>query len=111
MSRKFNVPKKYTHFAIIKSNSKVLTGWDYKKVEAEDIKYYSKMDIEDLEFNPKDVKVYSVKQLAKLGINPYDWSNWNSFIAPEQPAEKTLQELQKEIRTANTKSYLNNRRN
>lgn len=106
MARTFNVPKKYTHFALIVSSNKILTGWDYKKTEPEDIKYYSKMDIEDMEFSTKDVKVLSVKHLIKIGINPFDWSTWNSYVAP---AEKTLAELQKEIRTANTKSYLSNR--
>lgn len=107
MPRKFNVPKKYTHFALIVSSNKILTGWEYKNLEPEDIKYYSKIDIEDMDFNFKDVKILTAKALINKGINPYEWANWNSHV---EHVEKTLGELQKEVRKANTKEYLRNRR-
>ena len=68
--------KKYTHFAIIKGTNVIINGWDYKGTDIEDIKYYSKYDIEDMEYNFKDVKILTAKYLIRNNINPYDYSNW-----------------------------------
>jgi hypothetical protein len=109
MARAFNVSKKYTHFALIKSSNKILTGWEYKNLNPIDIHYYAKMDIEDMDFNFKDVKILTSKALIKIGINPFEWSNWNSYVTPTAPTEKTAIQLQSEIRKANTINYLRNR--
>lgn len=70
--------KKYTHYLIRKSDNKILNGWDYTGYDTEDIKYYTKIDIADMDINPKDVKILSKRFLEKSGINPQDWGNWSN---------------------------------
>ena len=73
-----NVNKKYTHFAVRKSNNMIVNGWDYKGTDKDDIIYYSKMDLNDIFPDNKlsEFKILSVKALEKQGINPFDWDSW-----------------------------------
>ena len=68
--------KHYTHFAVIKGTNVIVNGWDYRGTEDEDHKDYEKMDIEDLGYSYKDVKVLSAKHLVRNNVNPYDYQNW-----------------------------------
>lgn len=70
------VDKEYTHFALGKKDNKIVTGWEYKDLDADDIKYYAKIDLKDMDFKPTDFVILSVKGLKKRGINPFSWSNW-----------------------------------
>jgi len=74
------VDKKYTHFALRKSDNKIVNGWDYKNSDSDDIKLYSSIDLKDNDLNPKDYKVLSSKSLLKLNINPFEWENWAKYI-------------------------------
>jgi hypothetical protein len=40
------INKKYTHFAIDKKTNKIVNGWEYKNLDSESIKQYTKMDFE-----------------------------------------------------------------
>jgi hypothetical protein len=79
----------YTHFAILKSDNKIVDGWDYSNLYDEDsrsydnqsIKEYSKMDLTDNypENKLSDFKIINRKTLEKMGINPSDTNNWYKF--------------------------------
>jgi hypothetical protein len=68
----------YTHFAIMKSNSKIVDGWDYTGVDNESIKYYVKMDLNDNfpENKTSDFKIVTKRFLDKNGVNSSDSNNW-----------------------------------
>ena len=72
---------KYTHFAVLKRDNKVLTGWDYRGYDSEDLKsdkrHYFFDDIKDMQIDPKLTKVVTTKYLQKLGIDPFNFDNWN----------------------------------
>jgi len=72
----FKVDKSYTHFALDKKDNKILTGWEYENTDPEDIKYYSKQDLIDMDVKPSDYSILSVKALKQKGINPFSWSSW-----------------------------------
>lgn len=75
---------KYTHFAILKSDNKIINGWEYGDIDVEDLKsdkeHYFYYDIKDLDFKPKDVKILTRKALERTNINPFDTNNWYKFI-------------------------------
>lgn len=75
------VNPKYTHFAVLKSNNKIVNGWDYTGYDPEELKterkHYFFGDIADMGINPKIVAVLSTKTLERRGINPFDFSSWN----------------------------------
>ncbi len=79
------INRKYTHFATLKSNDKILNGWDYKNEDPEDLKQDKKIyffqDIKDMDIDTKLVNIYTRKQLEKKGINPFDTNNWFKFEA------------------------------
>ena len=74
------VDKKYTHFAIRKSDNKIVDGWDYKGIEPDEIKYYTKIDLKN-NFPDEKLSNFSIasgKNLINKGINPFDWANWGN---------------------------------
>lgn len=75
------IPKSYTHFIVRKSDNKIINGYDYKGVDADDIKYYTKEDFKDMEISSKDFTLLTKKSLESKGINPYDESNWTNSYA------------------------------
>ena len=81
-NKNFKVDKSYTHFAIRKSNNKIITGWDYKGLDKEEIIHYSKIDLKDLfpETKLSEFLILSLNTLNKKNINPFDWNNWEKNI-------------------------------
>jgi hypothetical protein len=77
-SKNSGINKKYTHFAIRKSDDKIVNGWEYKDLDKESIIEYCKIDIKDQFPDCKfsDYKIVTKKYLEKQSINPFDWSNW-----------------------------------
>lgn len=73
---RLKVDKKYTHFAVRKSDGKIVTGWDYKGTDKEDISTFSKMDLNDMDIDPKTVSVLTKMYLIGKGIDPFNWDNW-----------------------------------
>lgn len=70
----------YTHFAIDKNTNKIVNGWDYDGVSNEDIKYYSKLDLNDQfpDRKASEFKIVSRKFLEKNGVNVSDGNNWQN---------------------------------
>ena len=76
MARGGKIDRKYTHFALRGSDQLILTGWDYRGVDKEDISYYAKVDLKDMDVNPSDYKILTKDSLTKIGIDPFDTENW-----------------------------------
>lgn len=74
------IDKSYTHFAVRKSDDKIVTGWEYKGLDKASIKDYTKMDIEDMFPDSKysDFKILSKDFLKRKGIDPFDTKNWSN---------------------------------
>ena len=74
----------YTHFAVSKTSSKIVDGWDYSGYEPSELKQFKKdYFIDDLignGFNPKDIRILTLKGLKREGIDPNDDSNWSQGI-------------------------------
>lgn len=68
----------YTHYLVRNSDGKILDGHDYTDMDKESIKYYCRMDIEDMGLSPKEVKLITKRYLINKGINPQDWKNWSN---------------------------------
>jgi len=87
---------KYTHFAALKSNNKIVNGWDYSDYDSEELKSAKKeyffQDIQDMDIDPKLVAIYTRKYLEKKGINPFDTNNWYKFEADNWRDKDELQE-------------------
>ncbi len=70
----------YTHYAVLKSNNKIINGWDYNGYDSEDLRQYKKdyffNDIADMDIDTKQVAIYTKRSLEQRGINPSDWNNW-----------------------------------
>jgi hypothetical protein len=86
----------YTHFAIYKPTNQIMNAWNYKGIDAEELrlapKEYFFNDLNDMmdsfpegKINRKDVKIITRKALDKAGINPEDIKNW--YRAPEEKPE------------------------
>ncbi len=75
-AKQFKVDKTYTHFALDKASNKIITGWEYKDLDAQSIAYYTKMDLKDMDIKPSEVSILSVKGLKAKGIDPFNWDSW-----------------------------------
>jgi hypothetical protein len=75
----WEVDPTYTHFAISKNDGKIYNGWEYDSdTDKESILYYCKMDLNDMDLNPKDFKINSKKFLLGKGFDPLDSDNWKN---------------------------------
>lgn len=72
----FEVDPTYTHFAVGKKDGKIVTGWEYKDLDKESIKYYTKVDLVDMDFKPSDFRILTTKYLKAQGLDPFNWNNW-----------------------------------
>ena len=75
----------YTHFAIDKNTNKIVNGWDYNDEDYvfwsnEDIRYYSKLDLNDQfpDRKASDFKIVSRKFLERNGVDVSDGNNWQN---------------------------------
>jgi hypothetical protein len=73
------IPKSYTHFIVYKPTDKIMFGYNYKGVDADDIKYYTKQDLKDMDFDDVNYKLISKQRLIAKGIDPFDKSNWSNY--------------------------------
>lgn len=70
----------YTHFAILKSNGKIVNGWEYSDdLNTADIMYYCKFDMEDMDYKTSEYKIYTKEYLMKNGIDPFNPENWDKY--------------------------------
>ena len=73
------VSKKYTHFAVNKKTGKIVTGWNYKGVDKEEIPHWTKIDLKDMDLKPAEFSILSKAALEKKGIDPFDHvKNWTA---------------------------------
>ena len=88
----WEVNPEYTHFAINKNDGKIYNAWEYDSdTDKESIMHYCKMDLNDMDLNPKDFKVNSNKFLLSKGIDPFDSDNWkNTRMDEGDPEEKMV---------------------
>jgi hypothetical protein len=88
---------KYTHFAVLKSNNKIVNGWDYNGHEQSELNQFKRdyffNDIADMGINPKLVAIYTKRTLENRGINPLDTNNWFKFEADGWRDRKELNEI------------------
>lgn len=78
--------KKYTHFAVEKRTGKIITGWDYKGFDQEELnsekKYYFHNYLKDILsdvdsiFVASDYSILTRQKLVNKGVNPFDQKNW-----------------------------------
>jgi hypothetical protein len=73
-----SIDNTYTHFAVRKSDNKIVNGWEYKDIDNESIKEYVKIDLKNDFPNNKlsDFKIVTKKSLENTGMNPFDTKNW-----------------------------------
>ncbi len=71
------VDNSYTHFAVRKSDGKIVTGWEYNGLDNDSIKEYVKIDLTDMGLKPSDFTVLTVNGLNKKGLDPFDSNNWD----------------------------------
>jgi hypothetical protein len=69
------INKDYTHFAIDKKTNKIVNGWEYKNLDSESIKEYTKMDLED-QFSDREPSEFKILKKSKLKVDPFDIKNW-----------------------------------
>lgn len=101
--RPFKVNPKYTHFFVLKSNNKIVNGFEYEKdTDRESIARYAKEDLKDMDLKPSEVSVLTVKGCKQKGIDPFNWDSWNknsvdekTVISSTDGTEKTLTSDQK----------------
>ena len=73
------VDRKYTHFAVNKKTGKIVTGWNYKGVDKEEIPHWTKIDLKDMDLKPAEFSILSKAALEKKGIDPFDHvKNWTA---------------------------------
>ena len=80
MEGKWDVDPTYTHFAVNKNTGRIVTGWDYGDTDKESIIYYSKIDLKDMDLDPKDFKISTKRFLLNKGVDPMDSDNWEQTI-------------------------------
>lgn len=75
--------KNYTHFAVRKSDNKILNGWDYSEYDSEDLnsdkKAYFYDDMDDMDVPKNEYTIKKAQTLIRLGINPFDFDNWRNL--------------------------------
>ena len=72
---------KYTHFAVRKTDDKIVTGWEYKGIDKEELQadkeHYFYFDLRGMEVAPKTVRIMTAAGIVrKLGIDPFNQANW-----------------------------------
>lgn len=111
LNEEFKVDPTYTHFALGKADNKIVTGWEYKDLDVDDIKYYTKMDLKDMDLKPSDYTILSVKALKQKGIDPFSWDSWRKQNESLTEAEdkKVLDMIKKiKLRTMDAIKQINN---
>jgi len=94
----FELGAGYTHFAILKANGKIATGWNYSSLYDKDEKAYDNYSIqvyvrEDImndfpENKLSDFKLVTRKYLDKKNVNPSDTNNWFKTLSENNKISK-----------------------
>lgn len=93
---------KYTHFFLLKSDNKIVNGFEYSKdTDKESIAQYAKGDLADMDLKLSDVLVLTVKGCKQKGIDPFNPDSWKknidekTIVASSDGTDKTLTADQK----------------
>jgi hypothetical protein len=75
--------RNYTHFAVRKSDNKILNGWDYSEYDSEDLNsdkyHYFYYDMDDMDVPKNEYTIKKAQTLIRLGVNPFDYDNWKNL--------------------------------
>lgn len=78
--KNFKINPKYTHFAVLKSDGKIINGWDYNGYDSDELNsdknHYFIYDIKDMGYTSKDVKIITKRALQSKNIDPFNLDNW-----------------------------------
>lgn len=75
----YEIDPTYTHFAVNNQDGKIYNGWEYDSdMDKPSILYYCKIDLKDMDLNPKDFKIMTKKYLLSSNLDPFDSNNWKS---------------------------------
>jgi len=76
----FILGENYTHFAVNKQTNLIITGWDYKGIENEELRQFKSDyflgDLIDLEIEPDTANILTRKYIERMGIEITDTINW-----------------------------------
>lgn len=94
-----NIPSNYTHYAVRKSDNKIVNGWDYSNLydsetrgyDNASIKEYSKGDLIDMfpESKLAEFKIVTTKFLKNSGMDPSDTNNWFKYDSLNETTSTT----------------------
>ena len=80
------IPTSYTHFAVRKSDNKIVNGRDYSDKDSNELKQNMKenfgQDLEDMGLDITKFKIFTVRGCNSAGINPFDEGSWDN-VQPE----------------------------
>lgn len=72
-----SINPKYNYFAVLKSNGKILNGWEYEDdLDKESILYYAYADMTDMDYKRSEYNIASLKYFKNRNIDPFDPNNW-----------------------------------
>jgi|GEM_PF-3035867 hypothetical protein len=75
----YEIDPTYTHFAVNNEDGKIYNGWEYDSdMDKASILYYCKIDLKDMDLNPKNFKIITKKYLLSSNIDPFDSNNWKN---------------------------------
>jgi len=81
--KRHRADRKYTHFAVGKSDNKILNGWDYSKYDSAELNadkyHYFYYDMNDMDVSKNDYTIKKAQTLIREGINPFDFNNWKNL--------------------------------
>ena len=89
--------KNYTHFAVNKNTGKLLEAWNYKGIDADELRQYKKdyffNDIKELDLPLKtnEIKIVTKGILVREGINPEDINAWDN-LKKSVPVSEDIEE-------------------
>jgi hypothetical protein len=84
----WEVDPTYTHFAVSKTDGKIVNGWQYDaETDKESIAEYCKNDLKDMDLKPSDYKIATKGFMTKQGVDPFNTENWKSGV------QETIEEL------------------
>lgn len=72
-TKRNEIDPSYTHFAVRKTDNKIVTGWDYKDLDRDEIAHWAKLDLKDMDLKPSEYKILSVPALKRLNIDPFNY--------------------------------------
>lgn len=96
--KKSIINKKYTHFIYNKKTFVIHDGYDYKGLDNDEIKHWFKIDIKDLDLDPKEYSIATKRYLLSKGIDPFNSDNWYKFNSVGKVKNNKTMPVKKAVR-------------